>query len=216
MSLEKLESLIRASKYPWWEWDVQKNRLEFNDLKATMLGYNASDFRGKGYQAFTVLVHPEDLEGTMEAMKKVLYGHEDLYQVDYRIRDVGGDYHWYMDRGFVIGRGPSGVPNRLRGIVIDLGKEAEIAGASDFAHRIITNSLLSQGKDVTSFLTVCASCKKVKLQSKTYVEISPELFGFLAEKVSHGLCPDCLARLYPELKQRSPGSGSATVPSSTG
>lgn len=195
-----MKELMLKSPYPWWQWDTRENAVTFSPLKATMIGYDPSDFSGKGYQAFTALVHHEDLENTMAAMTQVLMGQAELYQIDYRIRDRSGLYHWYMDRGVVVEKTPDNRPKIIRGIVIDIGKEGEVSGSPELSRLVILNSLLASAQP-KSFLTVCAACKKVKAKSRTYVEVTPDLLALLSEETSHGICPACMKSLYPELEE---------------
>lgn len=201
MSIEVMKQLMLKSPYPWWQWDVDTNNVIFSPLKASMIGYDPSYFVNQGYQAFTALVHPEDYDKTMVAMRKVLYERADLYQVDYRIKDRFGEYHWYVDRGVVIERNGDGKPRIVRGIVIDLGREGLFSGSQEFSCLVIQKSLLTLSNDTKSFLTICAGCKKVKVMSGTYVEITSDLLSLLSEETSHGICPDCMNRLYPEIAE---------------
>ena len=89
------------SPFPWWEWDVAGNVVKASPLKVEMLGYCFEDFRGKGYQAYTDLLHPDDFERTMQAMRDLLEGRAPIYLVDYRIHARDGSWRWYMDRGSV-------------------------------------------------------------------------------------------------------------------
>lgn len=202
MSLDRLESLIRESPFPWWSWDPRTDQLDFSPLKVTALGYDVADFKGKGYRAFVDLVHPDDYEKTMESMRRLLEGRSELYQIDYRIKAQNGRYRWYMDRGYAAFRDDQGSVTLVRGIVIDLGLEAQTSGTLEYAFKIIEQSLRQTSSDALSFVTICASCRKVKVKDKTYVPVTPELFHLLAEKVSHGICPGCLKKLYPDYKPR--------------
>jgi len=58
----------------------------------------------------------------MEAMRDYLYGRAEIYQIDYRIEDVSGNYKWYLDRGAAIEKDESGKPLILRGIVLNMGE----------------------------------------------------------------------------------------------
>lgn len=193
-----LEALLRASPFAWWEWDLESNEVSFNDQKATMLGYNPETLRGKGYQAFTDLVHEDDYGPTMGAMQAVLTGAMAIYQIDYRIRAIDGTYHWYMDRGYVLERRPDGRPRKLRGLVIDLGHEGQQAGGPEVVADIVRQSFYPTSSGGESVLVVCSVCRRVKRNKQQYVSLSPELEHLLAEKTSHGLCPDCFRTLYPE------------------
>lgn len=197
----QLIEALRSSPYAWWEWDCQTNIVTFNDLKASMLGYDPEALRGRGYLAFTALLHPVDYDATMAAMMRVLEGTTDLYQIDYRIRAADGSYHWFMDRGLALDR-HAGRPTVIRGLVIDLGQEAQITGSVEAVLEIARNSLATGPKGVESSLVVCSSCQRVKQNRRQFVPLSPELHHLLGTQLSHGICPDCIRALYPEYADR--------------
>ena len=202
MNREDLDQLLEQSPFAWWDWDVSSNTVVFNDLKATMLGYAPEAFAGKGYAAFTSLIHPEDYEPAMEAMRRVLRNEVSLYQIDYRIQDRDGQYHWFMDRGFVMDTMPDGSPAKISGIVIDLGLESRFAGSMESVIDIVRYSLTPERSSEKSMLTVCSNCRRVKQSDQSYTPISDELLKLLGQKISHGICPDCVRSLYPEFAER--------------
>lgn len=51
--------------------------------------------------------------------------------------------------------------------------------------------------ELAGLLTVCASCKRVRSQQHDWVEIDPQLFKYIKTLFSHGLCPQCISKLYP-------------------
>jgi AmiR/NasT family two-component response regulator len=65
---------------------------------------------------------------------------------------------------------------------------------------------LDQVKALSGLLPICAGCKKIRddkgywNQVETYVEKHSEA------RFTHGLCPDCIRRVYPEFDQKGPGS----------
>jgi PAS domain S-box-containing protein len=190
-----LQQSLEGSEFPWWEWDIVENRVTFNDRKVTMLGYDAARFRDVGYEAFTDLLHPEDYERAMQAMRDHLAGAAPLYQVDYRIRRADGTYTWYMDRGDTMERDAEGWPLRLRGLVIDLGPEMERRSGSEVLVALIRQSLPGpDGGDVT---TVCSSCTRMQIEDE-WISIGEAFHRAYSHALSHGICPDCMQRLYPE------------------
>jgi len=193
------DKLLGDSPFAWWEWDVVGNSVLFNDLKVTMLGYNPADFKGRGYEAFTELLNPDDYPKAMQAMMVVLKGETDLYQIDYRIRAQSGDYRRYMDRGTVIEKNVLGRPSRIRGIVIDLGRESEISGNADTLVKLLQETVKNYSAEKKSFLVICSNCKKAKYEKNAWVDISQELLQLVGEDLSHGICPDCMRLLYPDL-----------------
>jgi len=164
-----------------------------------MLGYDPADFSGKGYQKFTELLHPDDYEKAMNAMSRVLRKETDLYQVDYRILSKSSAYHWYMDRGAVIEYNEKGNPSHLRGIVIDLGKESECGSSVDAIINLIENSAADKNDYM---FTICSSCGKAKIDNFNWIPVTEDLKLNLSSRISHGICPACIRKLYPELAEQ--------------
>ncbi|HOP30986.1 MAG TPA: PAS domain-containing protein [Spirochaetota bacterium] len=198
-NVEYFNRLLYNSVFAWWQWDIAVNRVIFNNLKVSMLGYDPLDFIDKGYQAFTDLLHPDDYSKAMSAMMRVLKNETGLYQVDYRIRDINSEYHWYMDRGTVIKYNADGTPAVLRGIVIDLGKEADCGTSVDSIIELIEKS--ASGSNDYMF-TICSNCGNAKIDSNRWIQITDSMKTNLPSRISHGICPDCLYSLYPELAEK--------------
>lgn len=68
--------------------------------------------------------------------------------------------------------------------------------------------LLAQVRRLTGLLPICCSCKKVRNDKGYWQEISEYIRENSEAVCSHGLCPECQARLYPEIKTPPGGSGS--------
>ena len=96
---ERLDLCLSAGNLAWWEMDIKTGKVIFNENKVKMLGYSMNDFRDVDYTAFTNIVHPDDYEKTMKAMRDHLDGKKKLYEVDYRIKTKKGEYKWFHDRG---------------------------------------------------------------------------------------------------------------------
>ncbi|MDD5709616.1 MAG: PAS domain-containing protein [Candidatus Marinimicrobia bacterium] len=197
---EAWEKILQESEFAWWEWDISKNTVIHNDLKARMLDYDPEYFKGKGYQGFTELVHPNDYEKTMDAMRNVLSGKTKLYQIDYRIRTRGGYYVWFMDRGIVTQRDAEGKPKKIRGIVIDLGRESK-RGTDIDALIAVFNRSASSADGAYSFLTICSICYRIKKANTEWIALRDNIFALIGERISHGICPDCMRRLYPDIAE---------------
>lgn len=192
-----LEEALESSEIAWWEWDFKKNLVLSNDLKTTMLGYKPGSFKDAGYQAYTDLLHPDDFERTMQAMRDHLEGRAAIYQVDYRILRADGHYTWYMDRGRIIERDHLNNPLKLRGIVMDLG-ETLMEKSRDEAILKLIRQTLALGDSNEKFIVLCSSCKKIQISNNIWMPVNGSFERGLLEKISHGICHDCLRQLYPE------------------
>ena len=123
----RMNSAMEIGNLAWWEMDLPDGAVRFDDRKAIMLGYLPSQFNH--YQDFTALLHPEDYEPALQAMRNHIEGKESRYHADYRILTAAGDYHWFRDVGGITRRHADGSPATVTGIVIDItaSKRAEEA-----------------------------------------------------------------------------------------
>ncbi len=116
---ERLKRALNAASIGWWEWDYDSGEVLFSDNKATMLGYTVEDFPKNVYE-ITKLVHPDDYERTMSAMRDHLTGKKDRYQVRYRIRTKDNNWKWYYDKGKLVEFTEEGKPKKIIGTVQDI------------------------------------------------------------------------------------------------
>ncbi len=124
----RLEMAMNLGGLSWWEWDYSKNILKTGSLKATLLGFTPEEI-GSGYEAWSALVHPDDIGLKTSTMLDHLQGKTPMYECEYRIRTKAGRYLWYMDRGGVALRDKNGNPSSVSGIVMDIThhKETDLA-----------------------------------------------------------------------------------------
>lgn len=64
-----------------------------------------------------------------------------------------------------------------------------------------------QVRALRGLLPICASCKKIRDDSGYWHQVESYLRSHAAVEFSHGICPDCMERLYPEF----PGETGAPV-----
>jgi PAS domain S-box-containing protein len=194
--IDELNKSLESSDLIWWEWYIPDNKVTFNPLKVKTLGYDPKNYAGSKYQAFTALIHKEDYERAMQAMRDHLEGKADIYRIDYRIKAKDGHYEWYMDRGSIIERTPNGRPVKLRGLVIDLGKEISVDIQEENVLKMIRNTLPMCADD--KCLVVCANCISLKISDNKWVKTKKTLGKAVDARISHSVCPDCAKLLYPE------------------
>ena len=119
----RLELAMDVANLAWWKMDVKTGNVIFEKRKVGMLGYSPERF--KHYTDFMNLVHPEDYEHVMNAMRKHLAGETEKYDIEYRIKTISGNYKWAFDIGTVIKRDDKGKPLTVAGLVQDISKRKE-------------------------------------------------------------------------------------------
>ncbi|GAA5261532.1 hypothetical protein KTGMC3_P0234 [Methanocalculus sp. MC3] len=114
----RLELAMEAGGIAWWEMDCLTGEVAFSPRKAEMLGYSPDQF--SHYTDFTGLLHPDDHEMAMEAMRDHLEGRAERYEVEYRIQSSEGAYLWFRDTGAVTERNKEGAPLKVVGLVVNV------------------------------------------------------------------------------------------------
>ncbi|MEI7526836.1 MAG: PAS domain-containing protein [Mariniphaga sp.] len=117
-----VESALEKGDMSWWEWDYEHNTVKTGKAKYIILGYTPDEI-GKGFEAWTKLIHPDDLGMAMTAMKEHLEGKRESYFVEYRIKHNNGNYLWFKDKGGILTRTENGKPKLLVGIVMNITDE---------------------------------------------------------------------------------------------
>ncbi len=61
---------------------------------------------------------------------------------------------------------------------------------------------LAEVKTLSGFLPICASCKNIRDDSGYWQQIESYLSEHSEVEFTHGICPDCVTKLYPEFAAR--------------
>jgi CheY-like chemotaxis protein len=61
---------------------------------------------------------------------------------------------------------------------------------------------LTKVKLLTGLLPICANCKKIRDDEGYWQQVEVYIRDHSEVEFSHGLCPDCISKLYPELSKK--------------
>lgn len=141
----KLEMAMQVANMAWWEMNVKTGHVVFGKRKTDMLGFLSEDF--VHYNDFMKLIHSEDYNKTMEAMRDHINGQAEKYEIEYRLQTSDGDYKWFYDIGSVSKRDADGNPLIVSGLVLDItdrkNSERELANQKRFFEQMFMQSSLS-------------------------------------------------------------------------
>ncbi len=118
---QRLSTALESGNMAWWEMELPSGKVSFNVKKTDMLGRKASAFNH--YQDFMKIVHPDDFEPSMNAMRAHLKGEAELYECQYRMQNIDGSYQWFQDIGQITFK--EGENIKLAGIVQEITKAKE-------------------------------------------------------------------------------------------
>lgn len=117
-SYTRFQNAMDAGNIAWWEMNFSTGNIVCHENKARMLGYQPENFTH--YTDFTKLLHQNDYEPAMQAMRDHLVGKIPRYEIEYRIKTADGNYRWFRDIGAISEYDDSGKPLKVMGIVIDI------------------------------------------------------------------------------------------------
>lgn len=97
---------------------------------------------------------------------------------------------------------------RLTNLLITKNAESEILQQKLESNIEQLNKLLAEVKTLSGMLPICASCKKIRDDKGYWNQIESYLKEHSDMVFSHGICPDCVRKLYPEIVQKESSSSS--------
>lgn len=146
----------------------------------TLTGYPAADF----YQRpaiFDSLVEPGCLAAFKEMWDRGCRGLE-TNECEFELIRENGSRLWAAVRIWT-------VLNRLGKVVAFVGNVRDISLRKQMEERIRT---------LEGLIPICASCKKIHASNDGWQEIEHYLADRTRMDFTHGLCPDCRSRLFPD------------------
>lgn len=103
----------------WWHWDHISNKIRMSEGMMKLLGLVP---RPEGYAPENIYqnIHPEDVELNRVLLHRLYSGEDDLYEIEYRIKDSSGEWQWHYNRGSVVQKSDAGDPLVIGGISMDI------------------------------------------------------------------------------------------------
>jgi diguanylate cyclase (GGDEF)-like protein/PAS domain S-box-containing protein len=116
---------IEGTKDGLWDWDMQKNNLQFSKRYAIMLGYNFGDL-AHDINVWLDLLHPDDKAKAKAVVQEYLdsKGMED-YENTFRLKRKDGSWCWILSRGKAL-FDLDGTPLRFIGFHTDISLLIEV------------------------------------------------------------------------------------------
>ena len=123
--LRQLNSITSRAGVRIWEWDIEKNSLQFSADMIEVYGRSIELSRTNPKELLMQVVHPDDRAHFRNQLIKALKGEAPLF-IEHRVIYKDGSTHPMQLRGEVF-RNASGRAIRLIGITIDMGDQIDVA-----------------------------------------------------------------------------------------
>ena len=139
------------------------------------------------------LFGPHDAAGVIEHDLQVL-NEQSPITVEETIPTPDGVTHYWLSHKFPLSDG-----NRMQlgGLSFDI---TALKQAEHERERLVNDlrDALAQVKTLAGFLPICASCKNIRRDEGSWQQIEAYLSEHSELEFTHGICPTCLEKLYPE------------------
>ncbi|NQT64285.1 MAG: PAS domain-containing protein [Candidatus Marinimicrobia bacterium] len=124
-SEERFELAMEGASDGLWDWDLVKDEVYYSPRWKRMLGYAEGELKPH-VDEWKRLMHPEDLERSLETVQNYLAGKSKDYNLEFRMQHKDGHYVDILSRGIAV-RDEQGKALRIVGTHVDISerKQAE-------------------------------------------------------------------------------------------
>jgi PAS domain S-box-containing protein len=186
-------------------WSVDLQTMRFTQISPSverLLGLTVPGALGRD---FAEVFGPELNDMVVESLdargSQVGAAEDDQRQTgEFQVRHRDGRTIW-VEATIAFYRDDGGRPLGIVGVARDVTsrKRAE----SEREELISTlQQTLTEVKTLSGLLPICASCKKVRDDSGYWQQLESYVSRHSEAQFSHGICPDCMKKLYPEEYER--------------
>lgn len=119
----RLESTLVAGEIGTWEFDIVNNQVHADPNLARMFGVTPSEASGGPLEAFTRVIHPDDIDRVSKDIEQVLQN-GNSFESEYRVVTAEQPVRWVVARGRV-DRDSQGKALRLPGVVVDITQQKQ-------------------------------------------------------------------------------------------
>ncbi|NER33561.1 MAG: PAS domain S-box protein [Oscillatoria sp. SIO1A7] len=194
--IEKIAGTIPNLLYIY---DLEERRNVYANREVVeILGYSPEEVEKMGSELFAIIMHPEDLPRVSENLKRfnrALDG--DIIDIEYRLQDNKGRWHWMYSREILFARNEDGRPKQVLGTATDITDRKRVEEELHSANEKLTASvkeLKQYNQEITllgevgNFLQSCLTVEEAYQAIATLVRpIFPNSSGaiFLTKNSNH-------------------------------
>ncbi len=103
-SEERFRLAMRGANDGLWDWNMKTDEVYYSPRWKSMLGYTEEELENH-LDTWKRLVHPDDLAPTMAAVRNLVEGRTNRYEVEFRMRHKDGHFLDILSRAFLVESG---------------------------------------------------------------------------------------------------------------
>lgn len=180
-----------------WIWEFGTEQAEWSDEVYRIFGLIPPPMGEPiTYDRFIDLVHREDRSDVAVMMREVAES-GCSFNMEYRLVRPDGAERTVQSRGTLQASSVDGA-SRMIGMVMDITERQR--NEQEREHLLSElQMMVARIKRLQGMLPICASCKKIRNDNGYWEQIEVYIREHSEAEFSHGLCPDCAKRLYPDI-----------------
>ena len=186
LSYNEYMTIVEQAPIMIWRANTSAECDYFNQQWLNFTGRRIEQELGNGWAEG---VFSEDFERCLEIYQSSFKKRE-IFEMEYRLRRHDGEYRWIFDRGVPF-EDEQGRFGGYIGSCIDITSSVE-------ARRLVLREHESEIKQLRGMLPICSSCKKIRDDKGYWNQIEVYILDHSDAEFSHGICPECMKKLYPE------------------
>ncbi|WP_436716283.1 PAS domain S-box protein [Roseiconus lacunae] len=200
-SRREVEIALTAGGLGTWKWEVSHDTVSWSDSLYKLLGFEREDF-GCTFEAFKVLLHPDDRGKVEREIQKTLTGSCDDYHIECRMRHKSGRWLWVCGDGSVE-RDSLGDPTLLIGAIMDITDQKR----TERRLKAKSRQLRSVTDAMPALIALIDQDEKIQFANEAFAfqfNSSPDkavgmsVYDFLGEETYHSLRSNLIRSLKGE------------------
>jgi PAS domain S-box-containing protein len=182
-SEERFALAVRGMNDGIWDWNIVSDVVFRSERLGEMFGHDKSQPISEN-SWWLVQIHPDDVEGYKDALRRHFKSSQELFVHEYRLRHAAGDIRWVLDRA-MSRRDGEGRVVRMTGSVTDITERKHMEMQLREAHLAVQekNRQLSIALDnMSQGLTLFDAQDELVLANRRY----QEMYGLAQEMTRPG------------------------------
>jgi PAS domain S-box-containing protein len=162
-SEERWKFALEGSGDGVWDWDITSHKVLLSAYFMRMYGHDGESIEASP-EAWSVLVHPDDMEQVLAEFNDHLAGKTPFYHNEHRVRCRDGSYKWILDRGMVVRHDAHGAPLRMVGTHSDISDRKHAEAQLLEANANLEARVIARTKELESAKEVAESATQAKTE----------------------------------------------------
>lgn len=196
-SLNFQEQMLESLPIPVFYKDVAYIYKGCNNSFTKFLGLNKQEIIGKTVHD----ISPQDLASIYHEKDAELIGHPGVQRYEFEVnsKSYGANRQVIFHKATFLKS--DGRVGGIIGALLDITESKKAEREKEQLIRELQEAL-AKVKLLSGFLPICSSCKKIREDNGYWKQIETYIHEHSEAEFSHGICPECATKLYPDIVGR--------------